>query len=75
MSTWDGDDTCEGCGEAEGVRLTDDDVWVCDGCWDASLVPICPFCGGEGWLGNDPCMVCDGIGAAFLAAASGETKE
>ena len=63
MSTWDSDDTCEGCGEAEGVRCTDDHVWVCDECWDASLVPVCPFCAGEGVVNGQECVVCLGIGA------------
>lgn len=53
---------CEGCGEAEGVRLTDDDVWVCEGCWDASLVPVCLFCRGEGEVNEKECMVCYGLG-------------
>ena len=34
---------------------------VCDVCCDAAWIS-CPACGGEGLVGDDECIHCDGIG-------------
>lgn len=57
---------CEGCRKVGGIRMTDDDVWVCMDCFEAAIedkfVPA--------WSNKRfPCEVCGGAmtGSGTLA--------